>query len=129
MPYSWRAEGLDKLRRELELIPDRVVDEAEQIVSKGMLNIKKGAQQKVRVERWTHLPHLARSLGYDIDRTGYVITGTGGADMEKLQGRLDIYVENGTAHTPANAHWTRSFNEELPNFERYAEDLLAKLLT
>jgi hypothetical protein len=49
--------------------------------------------------------------------------------MEKLQGKLDIYVENGTAHTPANAHWTRAFNEELPNFEQYAEDLLAKLLT
>jgi hypothetical protein len=129
MPYSWRVEGLDQLRRELGLIPDRIVDEAEQIVSKGMLNIKKGAQQRVRVERWAHLPHLARSFGYDVDRTGYAIRGVGGADTEKLQGGLDIYVENGTAHTPANAHWTRAFNAELPNFERYAEDLLAKLLT
>lgn len=129
MPYSQHVEGLDELRRELARIPDRIVDEGQQIVSKGMLNIKKGAQERVRVERWAHLPHLARSFGYDVDRTGYVITGTGGADMEKLQGRLDIYVENGTAHTPANAHWTRAFNEELPNFERYAEDLLARLLT
>lgn len=128
MPYFQHVEGLDDLRREFELIPDRIVDEAEKIVSKGMLNIKKGAQQKVRVKRWAHLPHLARSFGYDIDRAGYVITGTGGADMEKLQGKLDIYIENGTSHTPASAHWTRSFNEELPNFEKYAEDLLEKLL-
>lgn len=128
MPYSQRIEGLDDLRRELGLVPDRIVDEGEKIVKKGMLNIKKGAQRKVRVERWAHLPHLARSFGYDVVRTGYVITGTGGADMEKLQGKLDIYVENGTAHTPANAHWTRAFNEELPNFDRYARELFEGLL-
>jgi hypothetical protein len=129
MSYSQRIEGLDQLRRELGLIPDKILDDAEKTVGKGMSNIKKGAQEKVRVHRWAHLPHLARSFSYDVTRTGYVITGEAGADMEKLQGKLDIYIENGTAHAPANAHWTRSFNEELPNFERYAEDLLAKLLT
>jgi len=129
MPYTQRIEGLDQLRRELALVPDRIVKEGQKIVGKAMLNIKKDAQQKVRVERWAHLPHLARSFGYDLDRTGYVITGIGGADMEKLQGKLDIYIENGTSRTPANAHWTWAFNAELPNFDRYAEDLLAGLLT
>ena len=128
MPYSQNASGLDDLRRELALIPDRIVDEGEKIMSKGLLNIKKGAQDRVRAQRWAHLPHLARSFGYDIDRTGYVITGVAGADMEKLQGKLDIYVENGTAHTPASAHWTRSFDAELPNFNRYADDLLERLI-
>lgn len=128
MGYSQDTSGLDELRAELKVIPDRIVDEGEKIVSKGMLNIKQGAQKKVRVERWAHLPHLARSFGYDIDRAGPVITGTGGADMDKLQGKLDIYIENGTAHTPASAHWTRSLNEEMPNFERYCDDLLDRLL-
>lgn len=131
MPYTQRVEGLDELRRELAELPDEIVREGKQIVSKGMLNIKKGAQQKVRVKRWAHLPHLARSFSYEVDtlQRGQVIRGRAGADMEKLQGKLDIYIENGTAHTPASAHWTRSFNEELPQFDKYAEDLLAKLLT
>lgn len=128
MPYSQRIDGLDELRRELAAVPDEILTEGEKIVGKGLFNIKKGAQQKVRAHRWAHLPWLARSFSYDVTRTGTTITGEAGADMEKLQGKLDIYIENGTAHTPASAHWTRSLNEELPNFERYADDLLAKLL-
>lgn len=128
MGYRQDTSGLDELRRELRVIPDRIVDEGERIVGKGMYQIKKDAQRRVRVERWAHLPHLAGSFGYDIDRTGPVITGTAGADMEKLQGKLDIYIENGTAHTPASAHWTRSLDAEMPNFERYCDDLLAGLL-
>lgn len=130
MSYNQRTDGLDELRRELADLPDGIIDEGKKIVGKGMLNIKKGAQQKVRAHHWAHLPHLARSFGYEVDtlQGGGVIRGRAGADMEKLQGKLDIYIENGTAHTPASAHWTRSLNEELPNFERYADDLLAKLL-
>lgn len=128
MPYSQDTSDLDELRRELKVIPDRILDEGEKITGKGLNNIKKGAQQKVRVERWAHLPHLARTFGYDVKRTGTLIRGEAGADMEKLQGKLDIYVENGTAHTPANAHWTRSFDAELPNFEHYCDELLDRLI-
>jgi hypothetical protein len=128
MPYSQKVDGLDELRRELRLIPDRINDEAERIVGKGLSNIKKGAQQKVRAERWAHLPHLPRAFSYDVTRRGDLIRGEAGADMEKLQGKLDVFVENGTSHTPANAHWTRSFDAELPRFERYAEEFLARLL-
>lgn len=128
MPYSQRTEGLDELRRELRLLPDEIVEEGKAIVGKGMANIKKGAQQRVRVQRWAHLPHLARSFSYDVTYRGNIIRGEGGADMEKLQGKLDIYIENGTANTPASAHWSRAFDAELPNFERYAEDYLARLV-
>jgi len=130
MGYSQDVSGLEELRRELAEIPKEIVDEGKRIVGKGMLNIKKGAQERVRVEQWAHLPHLARSFSYDVDtvRGGTLIRGVAGADMEKMQGKLDIYVENGTAHTPANAHWTRSFDAELPNFERYCDELLDRLI-
>lgn len=128
MPYSQRTQGLEELRRELRLIPDKINDEGERIVGKGMSNIKKGAAQRVRAENWAHLPHLTRSFSYDVTRREDRIRGEAGADMEKPQGKLDVYVENGTAHTPANAHWSRSFDAELPNFERYAEEFLARLL-
>jgi hypothetical protein len=128
MPYSQDVSGLDELRRELAVIPDRILDDGEKIVGKAMSNIKKGAIQRVRVQRWAHLPHLPRAFSYDVKRTGRVIRGEAGADTEKLQGGLDIYVENGTTHTPANAHWTRSFDAELPNFERYCDELLDRLI-
>lgn len=128
MPYSQRTDGLEELGRELRLIPDKINDEGERIVGKGMLNIKKGAQQRVRAQNWAHLPHLPRSFSYDVTRRGDRIRGEGGADMDKPQGKLDIYIENGTANTPASAHWTRAFDAELPNFERYAEEFLARLL-
>jgi hypothetical protein len=129
MPYK-QTGGLEGLQAELAKLPDEIIAEGKKIVSKGMLNIKRGAQAKVRVEQWAHLPHLPRSFSYGVDELAKgVVRGQGGADMEKLQGKLDIYVENGTAHTPANAHWTRSFDEELPNFERYAEDYLHRLVS
>lgn len=127
MGYRQRETGLNEMRRELAAIPDKILDQGEKIVGRGMLNIKKGAQQRVRVQRWAHLPHLARSFSYDVTRRGRVIRGEGGADMDKLQGKLDIYIENGTANTPASAHWTRAFDEELPKFNRYAAEFLAGL--
>jgi hypothetical protein len=129
MPYSQNASGLDQLRRDLKALPDRILDEGERIVGKGMSNIKKGAIQRVRVERWAHLPHLPRAFDYEVKRTGGVIRGEAGADMAKLQGRLDVYVEHGTATNPANRHWSRSLDAELPLFERYAEEFLERLIT
>jgi hypothetical protein len=128
MPYSQRSEGLDELRRELALIPDRILDEGERIVGKGMSNIKKDAQRRVRTERLAHLPHLPRSFSYDVTRRGQVIRGEAGADMEKLQGKLDIYLETGTATSPPHPHWGPAFDAELPNFNRYADELLERLI-
>lgn len=128
MPYSQRVEGLDELRRELALLPDKILDEGERIVGKGMSNIKKGSQQRVRAANPAHLPHLARSYSYDVKRTGRVIRGEAGADMEKPQGRLDIYYQSGTATSVAHPTWSLAFDEELPKFERYAEEYLARLI-
>lgn len=128
MPYSQRTEGLNQLRRELAELPDKILDEGEKIVGRGMLNIKKGAQQRVRVNRWAHLPHLARSFSYDVTKNRRLIRGEAGADREKLQGELDIYVDQGTVHNAASNHWGRAFDEELPKFEKYAEEYLARLV-
>jgi hypothetical protein len=128
MPYSQRIEGLDELRAELRLIPDRLLDEGERIVGKALSNIKSGAVQRVRADRPAHLPHMARSYSYDVDRRGHVIRGEAGADMEKLQGRLDIYYTYGTATSAPHNHWWASLDEELPRFMKYADDLLDRLV-
>ena len=128
MPYQQRTEGLDEFRRELAALPDKILDEGERIAGKAGINIKRGAQKRVRTERWAHLPHLARSFSYDVTKNQRIIRLEAGADMEKLQGKLDIYVDQGTANNPPNHHWGRSFDEELPKFERYAEEFLARLV-
>lgn len=127
MPYSQHTSGLDALRRDLELIPDEIIAEGKKIVGKGMSNIKKGSQDRVRAAHPAHLPHLARSYSYAVTRKGNVIRGEGGADMEKPQGKLDIYYQMGTATSAAHPTWSLALDAELPNFERYADDLLADL--
>lgn len=128
MPYSQRAEGLDEFQQELRLLPDEILDQGERIVGKGMNNVKKGSADRVRRDRPAHLPHLARSYSYDVRRQGNVIRGEAGADMEKPQGRLDIYYQSGTATSAPHPTWSLAFDEELPKFEKYAEEYLAKLV-
>lgn len=128
MPYSQRSEGLDQLRRELALIPDRILDEAERITGKGMSNILKDARARVRADNPAHLPHLARSYGYDVTRRGQVIRGEAGADMNKPQGKLDVYYTEGTATSPPHPTWSPALDAEVPNFQRYADDLLERLI-
>jgi hypothetical protein len=131
MPYSQRVDGLDELRAELKLIPDRILDEGEKIVGKAMSQIKKGTAQRVRADRPAHLPHLVRTsswISYDVDRRGQVIRGEIGADMEKEQGGLDLYYTYGTAHSAPHNHWWQSLDEEMPRFEKYADELLERLI-
>lgn len=129
MPYSQRTEGLDELRRDLALIPDRILDEGEKIVGKGMSNIKKDAQRRRRAQHLAHAPHVPRSYDYDVRRHDYVIRGEAGANIAKLQGGIDIYLEAGTATSAPHPVWGPSLDAELPNFTRYAEDLLERLVT
>jgi hypothetical protein len=132
MPYSQRSEGFDELRRDLALIPDKILDEGEKIVGKALSNIKKGTAQRVRADRPAHLPHLVRTsswISYDVDRRGQVIRGEIGANMEKEQARLDLYYTYGTAHSAPHNHWWQSLDEELPHFNKYADELLERLVT
>ena len=128
MPYSQHTDGLGELQRELGLLPDEILDRGERIVGKAMSNIKSGAVRRVREDRPAHLPHMARSYSYDVTRNGRVITGEAGADTTKLQGGLDVYYTYGTDHSAPHDHWWASFDEELPRFDRYAEDYLAELV-
>jgi hypothetical protein len=128
MAYTQRAEGLDQLRRDLALIPDEILTEGEKIVGKGMLNIKKDAQRRRRDQHIAHAPHVPRSYSYDVTRRGQVIRGEGGADIAKLQGGIDVYLEFGTPTSAAHPVWGPALDAELPNFYRYADDLLEQLV-
>ena len=131
MPYSQRTDGLDDLQRRLAVLPDEILDEGERIVGKAMSQIKTDTAQRVRADNPAHLPHLARRtswISYDVRRRGRVIRGEIGANLEKLQAKLDIYYTQGTATSAPHNHWWQSLDEELPKFDRYAEEYLARLL-
>lgn len=131
MGYSQRVTGLDELRAELGKLPDEIIATGKRITGKAMSQIKKGSQDRVRAAHPAHLPHLARSYSYAVTtrQQGQVIRGEAGADMDKPQGKLDIYYQMGTATSAAHPTWSQAFDEELPKFERYAEDYLARLIT
>lgn len=128
MPYSQHVDGLDEFRKTLAALPDEILDQGERIVGKAMSNIKKDAQARVRAGHYAHLPHVARSFDYDVTRNGRIIRGEGGANRDRLQGELDIYLEMGTATSSPHPHWSPAFDAELPRFDKYAEDYLAELL-
>lgn len=119
MPASQNVTGLDGLVRDLELITDEVIDKGERIVGQGMNNIRGDARKRLRASRFAHLPHLPKSFDYDVTWAGYVITGEAGANRDKLQGRLDPFIEYGTTTSAPHPHWAPALEAEVPKFEKY----------
>lgn len=119
MGASASTSGLDALVRDLELIPDRVLDKGARIVGQGMNNVRGDARKRLRASRFAHLPHLPRSFDYDVTTTGYVITGEAGANRDKLQGGLDPLIEYGSPTSAPHPHWAPALEAEVPKFEKY----------
>lgn len=114
---------LRELIARLEALPDDLIDKGERIVGQGALNIKKSAQRGVD-GLGTHIPHLARSFTYDrVVTKGTTISTEVGAEHERLQGKLDVFIEYGTPTSAPHPHWGPAADEEEPKFARYVKDL------
>lgn len=105
---------------------DECPEEVKKVVGRGMLNMKKDAQARVRGH--VHLPHLARSFTYDVVRRGDVITGEIGAERGRLQGKLDVFIEYGTPTSAPIPHWAPALEAEGPRFEKALGDLGVDLI-
>lgn len=101
-------------------------DEVKKVVGRGMMNIKRDAQNRVRGH--AHLPHLARSFTYDVTRAGDAITGEIGAERGRLQGKLDVFIEYGTPTSAPIPHWAPALEAEGPKFEKALGDLGVDLI-
>jgi hypothetical protein len=104
---------LDALARDLAADND-VMDEAANVVSKGSLNIKRGARR--RVSGYAYLPHYPNSIGYDIFRGGNLVSSEVGPDKDQRQGPLGTIIENGSVNNAPIPHLSPELDEETPRF-------------
>lgn len=117
---------LSDLADDLRRAAADVLDEGEKVVSKGALNVKNEARD--RISGRAHLPHYPSSISYDLDRDGASVTAHIGPDKERRQGPLGNLIEFGSIHNDPIPHLNPALDNEEPRFERAVGDLGARLL-
>jgi len=105
-------------------VMDRVEPEAAKVVERAALNVKRAAQQAMRGHvRGRYLKHYGRSITYDmLEPTVAEI----GPDSAMPQGGMGRGVEFGSAHTPPMPHLIRSGEDEMPNLEKWIDQVVAR---
>lgn len=118
--------GLNEWIVQLDKAQSQALPQAEQVLSKGALNVKNSAIR--RISGHPHSPAYGRAIGYDL----YHLPGSArariGPDKAKRQGALGNILEYGTANNAPLPHLGPALTEEAPKFERALGDLAAKLL-
>jgi hypothetical protein len=127
MTVRTQMSGLNELQAVLLDARRDVVPEAKKVLSKAALNIKGGAQDRVRNIR--HAPAYWRAIGYETTWAGTLGRAEIGPDKDKRQGALGNIFEYGTVNNPPYAHLGPALDYEGPNFERYLGQLGEDLLT
>lgn len=126
MGVDINTREVEALARNLAAAPDRCFAEAKRVISKGALNVKQGAQQKVRdsigpVGR-THLPHYPKAISYDTKSGKDWVHADIGPETSRLQGGMGRGVELGSARTPPIPHLFPALDDEEPNTVRFLLD-------
>lgn len=119
--------GLRELIADIEYAVTAGREDFRRVVSRGALNIKTDWRQ-----RWhgsNHLPHLHRSIGYDLHRHSATRTEAEiGADPLMTQGPLANVLEFGTVNNAPRPAGLPALRAEEPRFVRAVEDLAVDLL-
>lgn len=120
------TRDLDAWADSLERAADELPEQAEKVVGRGLLNIKKDWKA-----RWTghaHIPHLPNAINYDVVRRGDDIGGEVGVDQRKRQGPLGGIIAWGDGPNAPLPGPLEAIAAEEPKFEKAMADLLEKLL-
>lgn len=123
------SNGVDELAAALDAAAEEVTPELRKVGAKGALNIKRGWQDRWR--NLTGLQDLPRTITYDTSVRGTLVTVEVGPDHRRGgQAALAHIPEYGLAkpRTPARPGGRPALEAELPNVERYAAELGARLL-
>jgi hypothetical protein len=110
------TQGLGVLAQDMDDAADEMMDKAFWATRASMRKIVADAQRQVR--GYAHLPHLARSFTYDVERDQVrtQVVGEAGAEHERLQGKLDVYIEFGTPTSREHPHWRPAADREIPRW-------------
>lgn len=113
------ASEVHRYANQLEHAVDNLEPEFEQITERGALNVKRGAQELLRLYfRRRYLVHYYRSISYDMDGP---LAAEIGPDASKPQGKMGTGVELGSKNTPPAPHMFPALDKEEP---RYRDQLL-----
>jgi hypothetical protein len=114
----------------LEAAPEKVMAEAEKVVKRGCLNIKRDARKGAR--GIAHAPRYPQSITYDTWRFADEVIGeagpedgTGGGAHQGFLGRI---LEYGGTHSGPHPHVSTAFLAEEPRFLAAVGDLAGDVL-
>jgi hypothetical protein len=111
--------GFDELAADLERAGKDITKDVAKVTGKACNNIKKDVRK-----RWTglaHLPHLPRSVNYDVRTKGSLVTGEVGADHALLQGKLAWTQEYGTPTSSPHPAFRPAADKEVPVWLDYLD--------
>ncbi|GAY07502.1 hypothetical protein TOK_3522 [Pseudonocardia sp. N23] len=82
-------------------------------MKKGSLNIKQEWHARMRARsRHGHIPHLPKSIGYDVRRTAHGAVSTIGPDKQTSQGPLAHLLEFGSVNNKPHLDGARALYDE-----------------
>jgi hypothetical protein len=117
---------LEQLAAEFERVKAEILVSVAKVTGMACNNMKKDAQR--RVAGFPHLPHLARSFNYDVKTLASTVVGEVGSDSQRLQGKLDVFIEYGTPTSAPIPHWAPAADKEVPVWIHYLERAAAEVL-
>lgn len=120
------SHGLAEVAADLRRADAEIGRKVARVTGMACNNMKKDAQRRVR--GFPHLPHLGRSFTYDVTTTRTQVVGEVGAEHDRPQGKLDVYIEQGTPTSAPIPHWRPALAAELPVWHRFLDQVAAEVL-
>lgn len=123
--------GLDDLIDDFDALPERSFDGFARVLGRGSMNIKADWKR-----RWSpvggaphHLPHVARGIGYDVDRDGTHFEAEIGVTKRNPQASLAHFPEFGSVNNAPMPGGAPALRTEAPKYTKAVADLAEKLLS
>jgi HK97 gp10 family phage protein len=124
------AVGFDALIRDLESLPERAPKAIRQVMKRAGGNIKDDWKARWTAMPHRHIPHLVRSIAYQVTEKGNTFSLTVEPRPHALQARLASFIEFGTLTSGPHPGGKPALEKELPNLthwlQKVTEDLLAE---
>lgn len=121
--------GLDQFRDMLRTYPERADKAFRQVSSRAGVQIKKDWTTRWQTMRHAHIPHLVKSVGYDLSDENFVYTAEVGVNRANRQAFLAAIIAYGTATSGPHDAGLPALEAEAPRTEAAALDVLEQLLT